>query len=399
MCPSMQICHSASIVKVTVSVLGRSHAFYLAHQLHRRRYLDRLITTYPKFEVVKYGIPKARTVSLRRIEAATRAWLAAPERLKTDTDLEFHLHECFDRAAEKHVLPGISLFVGWSGFSERGLLRARKQGACTILERGSAHIESQRDILREEYEKYGVRARLPNARIVEKEMREYEMADYISTPSSFVRRTFVSKGFPKAKLLQTPLGVDLSEFQPRPKSDGVFRVVYAGRLELQKGVQYLLQAFAELRLRDAELWLIGSRLDELTPFLDRYRGSYIHIDHVPQPKLCEYYSQCSVFVLPSVHDGFGMVLPQAMACGLPVICTANTAGEDLVTNGVEGFVIPIRDIAALKDKLLYLYENQGICGEMGISALERVARGLTWDDYGQRVCQQYSRILQEKGCL
>ena len=386
-------------MKVAVSVFGRFHAFYLAYQLHRRGYLDRLITTYPKFEVVKYGIPKSRTVSLRKYEAINRLWLAAPEKLRTRVDLDFHLHEWFDSSAEKHVPRAIDLYVGWSGFSERGLLRARAQGACTILRRGSAHIESQRDILREEYEKYGLYPRLPNARIVEKELREYEMADYISVPSTFAMRTFLSKGFPQTKLLKTSLGVELSEFQPQPKRDRVFRVVFAGRLDLRKGVQYLLQAFAELKLRDAELWLIGSRFDELAPFLDKYRGSYIHIDHVPQAQLRDHYSQCSVFVLPSIEDGFGIVLPQAMACGLPVVCTTNTAGEDLVTNGVEGFVIPVRDIAALKDKLLYLYENPDIRAEMGASALRRVATGLTWDDIGQQVCRQYSRILQERGCF
>jgi glycosyltransferase involved in cell wall biosynthesis len=239
--------------------------------------------------------------------------------------------------------------------------------------------------------------RLPNARIVEKEKREYEMADHISVPSSFVKRTFVEKGVPASKLLKMPLGVDLSEFRPLPKRDAVFRVVFAGRLELQKGVHYLLRAFSELQLQDAELWLIGSRSREMTPFLDRYDGYYTHIDHVPQPQLRQYYSQCSVLVLPSVHDGFGMVLAQAMACGLPVICTENTAGDDLVTNGVEGFVIPIRDVCALKDKLLHLYENPETCKEMGKAALGRVAAGLSWDDYGDRMCQQYSRILREQG--
>ena len=92
-----------------------------------------------------------------------------------------------------------------------------------------------------------------------------------------------------------------------------------------------------------------------------------------------------------------MVLPQAMACGLPLICTTHTAGEDLVSNGVEGFVLPIRDVAALKDKLVYLYENRDICREMGKAALRRVASGLTWNDYGERMCQHYSRIVQEKG--
>jgi len=352
-----------------------------------------LITTYPKFEVVKYGIPKSRTVSLTRIEFATRMWLAAPERIKSDTDLEFRLHEWYDIAAEKHLEPGADIYVGWSSFSERGLIRARRHGVCSFLERGSAHIESQRDILREEYQKQGLPPRTPNARIIDKELREYELADYISVPSTFVKRTFVEKGFPEEKLLMVPLGVDLSEFRPLPRGNGVFRAVFAGRLELQKGVQYLVQAFAELKLRDAELWLIGTKTEEIVPFLEKHQGCFVHHDHVPQSTLHEYYSQCSVFVLPSVHDGFGMVLPQAMACGLPLICTTHTAGEDLVSNGVEGFVIPAGDVVALKEKLLYLYKNREIREEMGRAALKRVAAGLTWDAYGDRICREYSRVL------
>ena len=60
-----------------------------------------------------------------------------------------------------------------------------------------------------------------------------------------------------------------------------------------------------------------------------------------------------MFVLNSLEDGFGVVLPQSMACGLPVICTVNTAGNDVIEDGIDGFVIPIRDVEALKEKLLF----------------------------------------------
>ena len=91
-----------------------------------------------------------------------------------------------------------------------------------------------------------------------------------------------------------------------------------------------------------------------------------------------------------------MVLPQAMACGLPLICTMHTAGEDLVSDGVEGFVIPAGDVAALKEKLVYLYRNREVREEMGQAALRRVAAGLTWDAYGERICREYSRVLHER---
>lgn len=380
-------------MKVTVSVFGRFHAFYLADQLERRGHLQRLITSYPKFEVKKYGVPPAKVASLLPHELLSRGWNGLPNRLKPRFNPDFVLHELFDRDASRHIPRDTDVFVGWSSFSERGLERARETGAITVVERGSAHIEVQRDLLFEEYESYGLEPELPHPSIVEKEKREYELADYISVPSGFARRTFLEKGFAEARLVQVPYGVDLPSFSPLKKKDDIFRVVFAGTMSLQKGVQYLLQAFAELQLPRAELWLIGSLKPELTPFFQRYEGSYRHIDHVPQGQLRTYYSQCSVFALCSIQDGFGMVLPQAMACGLPIICTTNTGGADLIESGEEGFVLPIRDVTALKDRLLYLYHHPAERAEMGQMAQQRVRNCFTWDDYGSRITSRYSEML------
>lgn len=91
-----------------------------------------------------------------------------------------------------------------------------------------------------------------------------------------------------------------------------------------------------------------------------------------------------------------MVQPQAMACGLPLLCTTNTGGADLIVGGREGFVIPIRDVNAIKEKLLYLYEHQEECHEMGQAAKRAVQRGFTWNDYGDRMVQMFARIVESK---
>jgi len=88
-----------------------------------------------------------------------------------------------------------------------------------------------------------------------------------------------------------------------------------------------------------------------------------------------------------------MFQAQAMACGLPVICTQNTAGEDLVRDGRDGYVIPIRDVEALKEKLLFFYENPELRRAMGESARERVGKDHSWEDYGNRAITAYERIL------
>jgi glycosyltransferase involved in cell wall biosynthesis len=101
--------------------------------------------------------------------------------------------------------------------------------------------------------------------------------------------------------------------------------------------------------------------------------------------------------MPSLEEGFAMVQFQAMACGLPLICTTNTGGEDLITkDGEEGYVVPIRDVEALKEKILYLYENQDIAKEMGQKAKQKVENGFTWDNYGDRYYNNLKEIYDKK---
>lgn len=383
-------------MKVTVSVSGRFHAFYLARQLVQRDNLRQLITTYPKFEVAKYGIPSSCVQSLLTQEIAARVWNRLP--LKERINAQFWFHENFDRSAARRISEPGDIFVGWSSFSERCFKRAKSCGAVTIVERGSAHIEYQRDILEQEYESHGLRPQLPHPGVVEKEKREYDQVDYISIPSEFVKRTFIEKGVPENKLIKVPYGVDLVNFQELPRQDSVFRVICAGALSLRKGTHYLLRAFAELSLADAELWLVGNVSPEIVPFLTMYEKNVKHVPAVPQSELSGLYSQCSVFCLCSIEEGLAMVQPQAMACGLPLICSTNTGGEELVTDGVDGFVIPIRDVEALKERILHLYRHREECREMGQNAKAKVQRGFTWDDYGTRMISNYHQILEEKTC-
>jgi glycosyltransferase involved in cell wall biosynthesis len=262
------------------------------------------------------------------------------------------------------------------------------------VERGSSHILHQRDILLEEYGRFGLKARVAHPKIVEKELVEYADADYISIPSQYVKRTFLERGVPADKLVHVPYGVNLAHFHPVPKQDDTFRIIYCGSIGLRKGVHYLLQAFHELKLPQAELWLIGSLTGEMRPFLAKFSSSAVfHKGPFPESELHKYYSQGSVFCLASIEEGLAMVLPQAMACGLPVICTTHTGGEDMVRDGQDGFIVPIRDVEALKERILFFYTNRDACKEMGYSAQQRVKSGYTWVDYGNRMIGEYKRIL------
>ena len=382
-------------MQVTISVGGRFHAFYLAQQLLKRGYLKQLITSYPKFEVAKYGIPKGKVSSVIIMELMARIWYRFPTVINYFYNPQYLIHEVFDKCAS-HCYTESDICIAFAGFGLHTIKKAKEMGAITVIERGSAHMLYQTQILTEEHEKYGLKFQRPSAKLIDMSLEEYEETDYISIPSLFAKRTFLERGIPEEKLIHVPYGVHLGEFRQIPKEDKVFRVVYAGAMSIQKGVHYLLQAFSELNLPNSELLLVGGASEEIKPFFKKYEGNYKYIGHVPQKELYKYYSQASVFVLNSIQDGFGMVMPQAMVCGLPVVCTRNTGGEDIIRDGKEGFIIPIRDVEALKEKILYLYENSEICNEMGQLAKKRVSKGFTWDDYGDRMVAKFHDILNEK---
>lgn len=379
-------------MQVTISVCGRFHAFYLAQQLLKRGYLKRLITSYPKFEVTKYGIPKDKIRSIVIKELMWRGWLKGPLFLKNMYDPQNLILGVYDKWAS-HLYTKSDICVGFAGCSLNTIRKAKDIGSITILERGSAHMAYQSELLNEEYDMIGLRPQLPHPKVLENELCEYDEVDYISIPSSFVKRSFLEKGISQKKLIHIPYGVNLDDFRPITKEDNKFRIVYSGIMSVQKGVHYLLQAVAELRLPNSELLLVGGMADEMKPFFRKYEGHYKYIGHVPQGELYKYYSQGSVFVMMSIQEGLAMVQPQAMACGLPVICTTNTGGEDIVRDTLDGFIISIRDVEALKGILIHLFENPDICKAMGQSAYNRVRKGFSWDDYGDRMVREYEKIL------
>ncbi len=379
-------------MRVALSVGGRFHAFDLAQQLHKRGYLTRLLTSYPKYKLQSWGIPKSKIKAFTFKEIVSRLHDRLPKRLQWE-DMKYWPNEWFDRMASRN-LPDVDICTAWSGHGLHTIRRAKAQGALTFIERNSSHIEFQRDILCQEYANYGVNRPPVNQRALEKELLEYNEADYIVVPSTFAERTFIQKGVRQEKLLRIPFGVRLKDFYPIEKEDTTFRVINVGAQSLRKGTPYLLEAFTQLRLPNTELLLVGDIEDDVRNHIRTRPHNVRHVPSVPQHVLVQYYRQASVFVTCSVEDGFGMVQAQAMACGLPVICTSNTGAADLVRDGLDGFILPIRDIESLKEKWLYLYEHPELRIAMGESALKRVQRGFSWDEYGTRVVEAYEERLR-----
>ena len=225
---------------------------------------------------------------------------------------------------------------------------------------------------------------------------EYDLADIVSIPSNFVCGTFTDKGFDRKKLFLNHYGTNLTEFVYAPKAHDTFRIVYVGALSIRKGIHYLLEAFKSLNLPSSELWLVGDLEAEAESFFIKYQSDKIkHFKPVSQRNLNLLYNQCDVFAICSIEEGMAMVQAQAMACGLPIICTKNTGGGDLIDDGVSGFVLPIRNVNLLKEKLELFYEDRERIKYMGKMAKIAANNTLSWQNYGKRAVDFYKHINGE----
>jgi len=299
------------------------------------------------------------------------------------SDLWF-LDAWYDHFASKHI-DECDIFHGWNNHSLRSLGRAKELGARTIIERASSHPLTQDKLLREEYERWGIR-RGPNPAL-NRSCKELEECDYVTIPSDFVRGSFIEQGFDEDKLIQIPFGVDIDKFEPVEKKNNVFRVIFIGSVQLRKGVQYLLEAWDSLNLKNAELLICGSIHENAKNLVQKYRQNKSikflgYVGSVP-------YEGADVFVFPSIEEGSALVTYEAMAHGLPVIVTYNTGS--IARDGKDGFVIAIRNVGALKEKIRYCYDNPEETRKMGKNARMRV-ENYTWARYGDELVKAYERL-------
>ena len=376
-------------MNVTQIAISRFHHFHLARQLEMRGLLNAIYTGYPRFKLAdEPGIPKHKI--------HTFPWLQAPYMARgrvglnlsawVDREWAWWAHETLDRYVASQ-LRAPSMLIALSGSGLHAGRKAQQLGGIHICDRGSSHIRVQDRLLTEEYERYGTRWRGIDPRSIAKEEAEYEQADWVSIPSQFCYDSFVDQGVPAAKLLKIPYGSRLERFYPEPApntSRDEFRILFVGAAGPRKGFIDLFTAFERFRHPRKQLVLIGSLAPEAKAILARVDQSRITVvGSVPNSQLRQHYSQASVFVLPSIEEGLAMVIGEAMACGCPAVATTNTGASELINDGVEGYIVPIRAPEVIADRLQQLADQPDLRERMGRAALARVQNLGGWDAYGQ----------------
>lgn len=370
--------------------------FDLARQMLRLGQNVQVFTGNPLFRVDKDLRPYARTHPFFRIMVALSQRL--PSLLNTawwqDRDLE-SLGPWLARSLDPEAT---DVLDGLDGLGPAAGRVMQSHGKAWVCNRGSSHILNQKALLEEEHRHWGARAPYYGPGHIERSLEEYAEADAIVVPANFAKRTFIERGTSPEKVYVCPFGVELSMFHPLPKADSKFRVLFVGSTSIRKGIGHLFDALRPLVAKGlCELWLIGALDDAAKPLLEKNQDIYTYQGPQPRAKLASYYSQGSVLVMPSIEEGLALVQAQAMACGLPVIATPNTGAEDLFSDGVEGFIVPMRDPQAIRDKVEWMIAHPAERAAMGTAALERVKSVGGWDRYGELCLAMYRDVLARKG--
>jgi glycosyltransferase involved in cell wall biosynthesis len=299
-------------------------------------------------------------------------------------------------------IPPCSVFHGWMGQSVASLPAAKRQGARTLVENAGRHPAHFHKAPLEECERFKIKPSqysplLPTA-LIHRMEREYEICDRIVVPSNLAHGSFTEFGLADKTIVIFP-GVDEQFFSPRPqqpepRAGNLFRVCFAGRVELSKGAGYLLQAWKRLGLANSELVLAGEVRPEMKELLETHADSSVRTPgFLTMQKLVELYRESDLFVFPSVNEGLAQVLLEAMATGLPVVASDLSGACDCVTEGKEGFIVAARDVDRTAKAIHWCYQHRDETRAMGRAARARIESQFTLDHYNQRMIALYRGLV------
>jgi glycosyltransferase involved in cell wall biosynthesis len=282
----------------------------------------------------------------------------------------------FDQMVARQ-LNSCDVFQGLTGQCEQTLRRARDRGARTLLDVVTVHNDEGDLRVARECTTFRTTLR-PNRWQGSRRRREYAAADLIRVMSHHARETFLSRGFDPARVVVVHPPVEVEQFPEAGFGHSRFRVTFIGRLEIGKAFHHAIEAFRLADLPDSELVLWGgSGSREVARYLREKVEGHSNIQVRPVPirtaGFDEVFGKSHVVVHPSVADGFGYVVAESMAAGVPVIASNTTGGSDWIRDGQNGFVVPVGDVRALCDRLVWCHQNASLLPALGRAARQTAA--------------------------
>ncbi len=217
--------------------------------------------------------------------------------------------------------------------------------------------------------------------------------------------TYVEWGIDPQKLAFIPNGIDTEKYSPgisdiKQKLGCKHLVIYWGRIGYQKNIQLLIKAFQILDNADIKLVIIGKGPDR--PMLQKVakgNENIIFTGYLPHDMLLEYARGADVAALPSRGESWGLVIGEAMACGLPVISSDVGKAGELLGENERGMILEHDTAEELSEKIEYLLTNKETALEMGKKAREHILQTMSWTEVAQKTEQVYEDVLSSHSSI
>lgn len=350
---------------ISISATNPCHLFHLARALHQIGQLHTYYSGYPKWKLPETAGMHVSSHPMRTLSVYGMLRYVPPRFRPKDHVLFEWQDKHFDRLVAED-LSSAEAIHGMPGQCLETFRAAKHLGIQTVLNHATGPSAVMAETLREEYVRVGMRfdeVTRFDAAYSNREEEETNLADYHCVASSIVANQLAECGIAKETIWKVPYGADDQVFFPPQKDqprDDTFRVVFAGQLTLRKGVRFLLDALTLTDQSDWQCHLYGGPSEETAKDLEDYTGSTPLKRHgsVSQTKLAQAFRDADLLVLPSLEEGFGLVVVQALNCGLPCIVSDTTGAKDLIRHRKNGSIIAASDAESLAHELLWWSQHR-----------------------------------------
>lgn len=369
---------------------GLLYSFYTGIAISEYSFFYRLLRFLPNSIQKKISNRVIEAVPNKKIKNAFLLEWKALKQLQSGKDSEavfYERNKQFQEQIPDAAILASDVVIGFDTSSWILIERCKRLGKKFILDVSIAHPAEKAKVYAQiatQYPDWSFAIKHKSKALIALEQQELEQADAIVVASSFTKQTLIKQAIGEKKIFVNPYGVNASLFFPSIKAASTkINFVFVGLVDARKGVPLLLDVWKQINKAEATLTLIGPVSDSVRTMIETAHPDVEVTGKIPFAELNETLSRYDVLVFPSYFEGFGLVIPEAMACGLAVITTAATCGADIIDHEYNGLVVETGNTTALLHAMESIINRRYNLNEMSKRSREK-ALLLSWDTYGER---------------
>jgi glycosyltransferase involved in cell wall biosynthesis len=385
------------VIKVDTSCCSRFHIFDQASQLQKKGLLNNIIHCHPNSHLKRFNIDINKSINNSFLGYLNYLGRYLPNFI--DNKLQKYVTVETDLFIKKNLIKKNNkpdIFIGLSSFITKTLEYCNQNNIISIVDHGSLHPEFEKKIIIEECERISIDHKdfiAPDWQIQRMNL-EFKNAKKIIVLSDIAKKSMINLGVEGKKINILNCGVDNNFFKfKKKKKFENFTIVFCGSLSPRKGVHNLIESFKLANISGSQLLIIGAkgRSKNYNEYLKKIStNNVLFYGSLSQSNLSNVLSKCHLFVLPSLADGFGLVVLQAISSGLPVIVSSNVGAADVIRQFGGGDIFQYNNINELTEKIINFYKIQKN-SNYNLN-LKHVINNITWDNYGNRLYNFLDKI-------